>query len=52
MKKAIVLSSGGVDSTTCISVAVKELGADNVCTASIFLWAETRKGTGSGQKSG
>ena len=36
MKKAIVLSSGGVDSTTCISVAVKELGADNVCTASIF----------------
>ena len=28
MKKAIVLSSGGVDSTTRISVAVKELGAD------------------------
>ena len=35
-KKAIVLSSGGVDSTTCVSIAVKELGAENVVTASIF----------------
>ena len=30
MKKAIILSSGGVDSTTCVSLAVDRLGADNV----------------------
>ena len=36
MKKAIVLSSGGVDSTTCISVAVKDLGKDNVTTVSVY----------------
>ena len=36
MKKAIILSSGGVDSTTCLSVAVNALGAENVSTASIF----------------
>lgn len=34
MKKAIVLSSGGVDSTTCVSIAVKEHGAENVVTVS------------------
>lgn len=39
MKKAIILSSGGVDSTTCVSLAVDRLGAENVVTASI-LWAE------------
>lgn len=36
MKKALVLSSGGVDSTTCISIAVKELGKENVTTVSVF----------------
>ena len=36
MKKALVLSSGGVDSTTCIGIAVKELGKENVATVSIF----------------
>ena len=36
MKKALVLSSGGVDSTTCVSIAVKELGAENVTTVSVF----------------
>ncbi len=36
MRKAIILSSGGVDSTTCLSVAVHALGAENVSTASIF----------------
>lgn len=36
MGKAIVLSSGGVDSTTCVSLAVKELGAENVTTVSVF----------------
>lgn len=36
MKKAIVLSSGGVDSTTCVSIAVQELGAENVTTVSVY----------------
>lgn len=35
-KKAIVLNSGGVDSTTCLSVAIRELGVENVSTVSIF----------------
>lgn len=43
MKKAIILSSGGVDSTTCVSLAVDRLGAENVVTASIFLWAEAQE---------
>ena len=43
MKKAIILSSGGVDSTTCISLAVKRLGAENVVTASIFYGQKHRK---------
>jgi len=36
MKKAIVLSSGGVDSTTCISIAIKDVGEENVMTVSVF----------------
>lgn len=35
-KKALVLNSGGVDSTTCLSVAINELGLDNVSTVSVF----------------
>lgn len=35
-KKALVLSSGGVDSTTCIGIAIKRLGAENVSTVSVF----------------
>lgn len=34
--KAIVLSSGGVDSTTCISLAVEKYGKENVSTFSVF----------------
>ena len=34
--KAIVLSSGGVDSTTCIGLAVDKFGKDNVSTVSFF----------------
>ena len=34
--KALVLSSGGVDSTTCIGVAVKKYGKENVITASLY----------------
>jgi len=34
--KAVVLSSGGLDSTTCLAMAVKKFGAANVVTVSIF----------------
>lgn len=33
--KALVLSSGGVDSTTCVGIAVGTLGAENVSTVSV-----------------
>ena len=35
-KKALVLSSGGVDSTTCVGIAVDKLGKENVSTVSVF----------------
>lgn len=35
-RKAVVLSSGGVDSTTCIGIAIHEVGAENVSTVSVF----------------
>ena len=34
--KAIVLSSGCVDSTTCIGIAIDKLGKENVSTVSVF----------------
>lgn len=36
MSKAIVLSSGGVDSTTCVGYAIKQHGAENVSTVSCY----------------
>lgn len=34
-KKALVLSSGGIDSTTCLALVIKEVGKDNVTTVSV-----------------
>lgn len=34
--KALVLSSGGVDSTTCVAIAVSKYGPENVITASLY----------------
>lgn len=36
MKKAIVLNSGGVDSTTCVSIAINVVGEENVTTVSVY----------------
>lgn len=35
-EKAVILSSGGVDSTTCVGIAVERFGKENVCTVSVF----------------
>lgn len=42
-RKAIVLSSGGVDSTTCVAIAVENYGKENVSTVSIFYGQKHRK---------
>lgn len=34
--KAVILSSGGLDSTVCVAIAVNKLGSENVSTVSIF----------------
>ena len=34
--KALVLLSGGVDSATCLGLAVKEYGAAEVCALSVY----------------
>lgn len=36
MSKALVLNSGGLDSTVCTGLAVKKYGAENVITASLY----------------
>lgn len=34
--RALVLSSGGVDSTTCLGMAVDKYGKENVVSLSVF----------------
>lgn len=34
--KALILNSGGVDSTTCVGIAVNKYGKENVVTASLY----------------
>lgn len=41
--KAIVLSSGGIDSTTCLATAVDMYGADNVVTLTCFYGQKHKK---------
>lgn len=48
--KAVVLSSGGVDSTTCVAMAVNELGSANVITLSFKYGQRHEKELESAQK--
>lgn len=41
--KALVLSSGGVDSTTCLAMAIDALGTDNVSALSIWYGQKHKK---------
>ncbi len=50
MKRALVLSSGGVDSTTCIAIAVAEYDAQRVSTVSIFYGQKHSKELGHAKK--
>jgi 7-cyano-7-deazaguanine synthase len=36
MNKALVLSSGGIDSTTCVGIAINQYGKENVSTVSFY----------------
>ena len=41
--KALVLFSGGVDSTTCLGLAIYKSGKENVIALVHILWAKTLK---------
>lgn len=45
-KKAIVLLSGGLDSSTCLGVAVKAYGSENVCAVTVTYGQRHSKETG------
>ena len=48
--KALVLSSGGVDSTTCLAMAVEEYGRENVVSLSITYGQKHKKELESAEK--
>ena len=48
--KAVVLLSGGADSATCLAIAVKENGKENVSALSVFYGQRHAKETESAQK--
>lgn len=39
--KALVLFSGGIDSTTALGLAIKKYGKDQVTAPFCLLWTET-----------
>ena len=43
MMRALVLFSGGLDSTTCLAMAVKKYGSENVTTLSVFYGQKHKK---------
>ena len=43
-QKALVLTSGGIDSTTCLAWAVRDLGAENVLALSMFYGQKHQRG--------
>ncbi len=49
-KKVVVLSSGGLDSTTCVGIAVDKVGYENVSTVSIFYGQRHEKELQAAQK--
>ena len=44
LMKAMVLCSGGVDSTTCLGIAVDKYGARKCCGTVNILWTKAHKG--------
>jgi len=50
MEKALVLSSGGVDSTTCLGLAVEKYGRENVVSLSVFYGQKHKKEMEAAQK--
>ena len=45
MSKAMVLFSGGVDSTTCLGLAIEKYGKENVIALSISYGQKHKKGS-------
>lgn len=46
MEKALVLFSGGLDSSTCLAMAVEKYGAENVVALSVFYGQKHKKEIG------